>query len=61
LNVITKRDCHIPPNVLHKIDAFPHKAKLYDRLDLNEALLQTELEVKDRKKTAFAIPFNGEY
>jgi len=56
LNAITKRDCHTPPNVLHKIDSLPHKAKYYIRLDLNEAFLQTELAPKDRKKTAFSIP-----
>lgn len=61
LNAITKRDCHIPPNVLHKIDSLPHKAKYYLRLDLNEAFLQTELALKDRKKTAFSIPGIGEF
>lgn len=61
LNAITKRDCHTPPNVLHKIDCLPNKAKFYIRLDLNEAFLQTELEKEDRKKTAFSIPGIGEY
>ena len=61
LNAITKRDCHTPPNVLHKIDSLPHKAKYYIRLDLNEAFLQTELAPKDRKKTAFSIPGIGEF
>lgn len=61
LNAITKKDCHITPNVLHKIESLPQKAKHFVRLDLNEAFLQTELHPKDRKKTAFSIPNIGEF
>lgn len=61
LNAITKKDLHIPPNVLHKIESLPHKAKFYVRLDLNEAFLQTKLDPNDRKKTAFSIPGIGEF
>lgn len=61
LNAITKKDCHITPNVLHKIESLPHKAKYYVRLDLNEAFLQTKLNPDDKKKTAFSIPGIGEY
>lgn len=39
LNAITRRDCHTPPNVLHKIENLPHKVKYFFRLDLNEAFL----------------------
>lgn len=61
LNAITKKDCHITPDVLHKIESLPHKAKYYVRLDLNEAFLQTKLNINDRKKTAFSIPGIGDY
>lgn len=61
LNAITKKDSHVPPNVLQKMDSLPQNAKFFVRLDLNEAFLQTELHPDDRKKTAFAIPGIGEY
>jgi len=61
LNAITKKDCHTPPNVLHKIDELSHEAQYFIRLDLNEAFLQTKLNPDDRKKTAFSIPNIGEF
>ena len=61
LNAITKKDCHTPPNVIHKIDELPQKAKYFIRLDLNEAFLQTQLNSEDRRKTAFSIPNIGEF
>ena len=61
LNSITKKDCHTPPNVLHKIDELPHEAQYFVRLDLNEAFLQTKVTPEDRKKTAFSIPNIGEF
>jgi hypothetical protein len=61
LNAITRRDCHTPPNVLHKLDNLPHMARYFVRLDLNEAFLQTKLAYEDKKKTAFSIPGIGEF
>ncbi|KAG5678810.1 hypothetical protein PVAND_008444 [Polypedilum vanderplanki] len=61
LNAITKKDLHMPPNVLHKIGNLPQHAKYFLRLDFNEAFLQTELSKESRKKTAFALPGIGEY
>ncbi|KAG5670721.1 hypothetical protein PVAND_000965 [Polypedilum vanderplanki] len=61
LNALTKRDLHMPPNVLHKKGNLPQKAKYFLRLDFNEAFLQTELTPESRRKTAFALPGIGEF
>lgn len=43
LNAVTKRDAYMPPNVIHKLEQIPRRAKYFVRLDLNEAFLQTEM------------------
>lgn len=59
LNNVTKKDRLLTPNVFEAINSIPSDVKIFGRVDKNQAFLQTELEEKDREKTAFFIKGRG--
>ena len=59
LNSITKRDRLLTPNVFEALSSIPSDAKIFGRLDKNQAFLQTMLADEDKEKTAFFIKGRG--
>lgn len=59
LNSITKRDRLLTPNVFEALSSIPSDAKIFGRLDKNQAFLQTRLADEDKEKTAFFIKGRG--
>jgi transposase InsO family protein/predicted aspartyl protease len=59
LNNITKRDRLLTPNVFDSLNCIPSDAKVFGRIDKNQAFLQTKLRECDKEKTAFFIKGKG--
>lgn len=59
LNSITKRDRFLTPNVFEALNSIPSDAKIFGRLDKNQAFLQTMLAEEDKEKTAFFVKGKG--
>ena len=59
LNNITKKDRLLTPNVFDSLYSIPYDAKIFGRVDKNQAFLQTMLRPADKEKTAFYIKGRG--
>lgn len=61
LNSLTKRDRLLTPNIFEALNSIPIDAKIFGRIDKNQAFLQTLLDDRDKEKTAFFIRGRGLY
>lgn len=59
LNSVTKRDRLLTPNVFEALNSIPIDAKIFGRIDKNQAFLQTSLDERDKEKTAFFVKGRG--